>query len=144
MASAHDYETLDASVRRYRRLLLGCATKDWHERRLQFIRRQATRVIRTPAAPMTAGRAGDWGDGAVGGGTGTSTNTPDSGSGGGSNTGSDSGSMTPSGSSDSGGLDGGAYAFPPTCPAAPSGAPANAVKAWQLLIRRASLPAPGA
>ncbi len=110
--------------------LLGCATKTGTSGGFNSSETGDTGDTDSGGAD-DGGSGGGLGDGAVGGGTGTSTNTPDSGSGGGSNTGSDSGSMTPSGSSDSGGLDGGAT--PSTCPAAPSGAPANAVKAWQLL-----------
>ncbi len=62
----------------------------------------------------------------------TSTSTPDSGSGGGSHMALDSGSMTGAGPSDSGASDGGTPS-PGTCPAAPSGAPANAVTARQVL-----------
>ncbi|MGO9837197.1 MAG: CAP domain-containing protein [Polyangiaceae bacterium] len=77
------------------------------------------------------GSGGESGDGATGGSSGASTTSPGSGSDGGSHTGSDSGSTSHSGPSDSGGSDGKATAS--SCPAAPSGAPANALTAWQLV-----------
>lgn len=76
---------------------------------------------------------GDAGDGIDAGSSGNSTNIPDAGSGGSMNTSPDSGSKASSGPSDAGADTGGNPSTPGTCPAAPSGAPANAVKAQQLL-----------
>jgi hypothetical protein len=75
------------------------------------------------------GSGGGPADGDVGDSTGTSTTNPGSGSGGGSNAGHDAGSTA----RDSGGSEGGAMPGPTTCPAPPSGSPANAVTAWQVL-----------
>jgi hypothetical protein len=69
-----------------------------------------------------------------GGGSGTSGGTPGSGSGGGSDMAPDSGSTAGPGPSDSGASDGGGTpSSPGSCPAAPSGSPANAVTARQVL-----------
>jgi hypothetical protein len=75
----------------------------------------------------SGGSSGGSADGAAGGSSGTSSGSG-SGSGGGRDAGHDATSTTHSGPSEAGASDGAA-----ACPAPPSGAPANAVTAWQLV-----------
>ncbi len=75
------------------------------------------------------GSGGSPADGDVGSSSGNSTSSSSSGSGGGTNATSDSGGAA----RDAGGSEGGTTPAPTTCPTPPSGSPANAVTAWQVL-----------